>query len=335
MKTNQNQYKEKLWQLIDSISRGLSRQKILETLYHSSTVRSLQKDIKRLKTLGLQIKLSTKTDLYSLQFPETKLKLELSPKEFFHLFLSIKESALENHFDLPSANKIQQALYNERDHIIDLSSSFLANGEISEIIQAVFHELRAAIRHRQTVLFNYSNRQGQIQRVQPHYLVQTLHSFYLIGYELHKKEFLTYKLIRISNLTIDTDSPFKRKELDFHDYRGDAFYLRTKKDSPAQNIQILFQGSAAQSICEYKMHPSQKFIDQPQGTLVTWQLSDLTEITSWLMQWLGTFTIISPQTLKNEINKRLSQHQENNLEAPSPRCSKPGNAPIHQKFNTL
>jgi predicted DNA-binding transcriptional regulator YafY len=75
-------------------------------------------------------------------------------------------------------------------------------------------------------------------------------------------------------------------------------------------VKVLFQGEAAKTILEYNFHKSQEMNVKKNGTLVTWQLSYLGEFASWLMQWCGSFKILEPNELKEELDRRIKGYAD-------------------------
>lgn len=300
---------QRLWKIVSLIISGKSRNEIRQTMGYPA--RAFSADIHRIKSLGLHLKYSRKTDKYSIEFPFSAISFKLSPEEFFYVLYFIKTSTeAENLKNVE--NKLKLALSDETDPVYDCGPAYGIGQNITSDLEAIFNRLKdAIIRKHKTVFFYHSlSSKPEIRIVHPYKLIHTPVSWYLVGFCEERSEFRNFKLARIDQVKTLSDR-FHKKNLNLIQHLGDAWWLRhDPRKKNKYKIKVIFKNEAAQSIREYRFHSSQNISITDKGSVVTWELSYLDEFATWLMQWLPNFEIIRPTELKDMIKQKISDYSQ-------------------------
>jgi predicted DNA-binding transcriptional regulator YafY len=268
--------------------------------------RLIKDSIKRLKEAGVPVRYSRKDDCYRLDWPSNPLKVELSPKALFLLKMAIS-SGKEVGEELELIDQVIES--SDLLPIYDQGPAYGIGQGVQAELKEHFRVIQQARKNSSCLTFLYQplNKEAEIRTVEPVYLYHTPVSWYLIGYCKDRDDFRSFKLARMGHLKA---SPLKSQDrsFDLKSFLGDSWWIQ-KGNEPVQ-VKVLFIGDAAKSILEYKYHASQSHEITSEGTIITWQLSYLGEFTSWLMQWMGQFKILSPPHLIQNVDHRIKRHQE-------------------------
>ncbi|HKQ69402.1 MAG TPA: WYL domain-containing protein, partial [Polyangiaceae bacterium] len=142
--------------------------------------------------------------------------------------------------------------------------------------------------------------------IHPYAMVLHKDAIYCVGLHTGRGEIRTFLLDRMR----DTESSaLDRFELppDFKvdDYFQGSFgiWRGTKKIK----VVIAFDPSVAELVRSRRVHESQKLFMDPDGTLrLTMTVGDLTELSSWVLQWGKTAKVIEPEELVRDIENELA-----------------------------
>lgn len=130
------------------------------------------------------------------------------------------------------------------DNGIILDFSVLQEGD-----QATLQRLQTAVLAKHTVEFTYTNNNGETRthNVEPVAVIYRWYAWYLLAYSKVKKDYRTYKLVRMSDLTI-TDKPFEKE----HE-PADVILRESDKTDSRQYTEILIKcrESAKARVREY------------------------------------------------------------------------------------
>ncbi len=310
-KQNMSSVSKRLWDIISMIRNNDTRTAIIAKT--NSTYRNIVADIARIKRVGLQLKYSRNTDKYSIYWPKQIVSLNFTHEEFFYILyiIRVQEDRIPTYKEI--SKKMELAISEETDPIYDCvsHSNFLSN--IDNEIQRKLLLFKSAIFQKHKTMFHYTgqNKVSGMRVVHPYKLIHTPISWYLVAYCEDRKAFRNFKLARMKDIKV-TSTPYKQKDFDIEEHRGDAWWLQfnpNKIDNPYK-IKIAFKNEAKQAVKEYKFHKSQKVANSATSTIVTWELSYLEEFASWLLQWLGNFEILECNELKIIINRRISNYKK-------------------------
>ncbi len=291
----------KLFKIFNAFCKGEKREDIEKNL--GITARQLTDAKKILKDLGFDVKFKASTDSYECDWSYKEASLSLNKEEFFYNFLLYK--SLDAQYSL---RKLQNTLELEAGIYYDVAKTAMNNRGVLDKIKPFVEAIEFAVRNNRYLSFEYSNRSGvKSERfVKPYRILTTQQSYFLLAYCEERQDLRTFKLTRMKELKVNSEA-FTPVIYDVDKYLGDAWQIQRGEVLGEHKVKVIFHGAAASSIQEYYLHKSQVVTELADSkTMVEWELSELTEFTSWLMQWLGSFEIVEPSLLKNMVNNRIA-----------------------------
>lgn len=139
-------------------------------------------------------------------------------------------------------------------------------------------------------------------------MIHFRHSLYLIAFSQHHREVRHFKLDRVSDVHLEGLKFPKPVDFDLSSsYLSHAFGIFHGKE-PARKVRVRFDQEVSQYVQEHHWHPSQKFSLDSQGNLiVTFQLSNFTELKSWIMSFGPQAEILEPENWRLEFQQDLQQ----------------------------
>lgn len=141
----------------------------------------------------------------------------------------------------------------------------------------------------------------------PHGIVWHRGTLYLVATYRDRIEPRHFKIDRIHDVQI-LDETFERPDaFDLREHLQHSFGVY-QKTGPLKTVKIRFDESAARFVSEHQWHSSQRIDAQPNGSLIVHlELSDLTEVRSWIMSFGSQVTVLAPESLRNSIRDELTK----------------------------
>lgn len=135
----------------------------------------------------------------------------------------------------------------------------------------------------------------------PYGLVWHRHALYLVAFAPEHDEIRHYKVDRVDDVDVQTLRFNRPNNFDLEAHLQNAFGIYVT-DGPVCRARIRFLPSAAKYVREHAWHPSQTLSDQRDGSVIAeFQLSDLTELKSWILSFGASAVVEKPDELRNEI----------------------------------
>jgi len=177
-------------------------------------------------------------------------------------------------------------------------------GKFKDVIETLN---QAVIQKRAVELVYYTMSRKKISQriVEPYRLWFYNGTFYLIGYCRWKKEIRIFAVDRIKMLS-PTDERFDVPE----DFDVDEFMKASFGVFQGQpvKIRILFAPDAADYVQEKIWHPSQKIVEQKDGSvLFEVNVAETREIKSWIMRWGSQARVLEPDSLREEVRAEAAE----------------------------
>lgn len=123
--------------------------------------------------------------------------------------------------------------------------------------------------------------------------------FYLVASVRSRPEPVLFRLDRIRSLDVADDPGAPPVGFDLDAYASRSFGVFQEEP---QDIELLFDASAAPDARGYLFHPTQTLVDAPDGSvIVRFRAAGLLQIARHLMTWGAAVTIIIPEALKRVI----------------------------------
>ncbi len=148
----------------------------------------------------------------------------------------------------------------------------------------------------------------RVARVRPYLLepsTQT-HALYLIGWDLERDALRTFKVERISavSVTLERFEPPEPGMVETLLRRAWDIIA----DQPPMEIELRFRASVAQRVAETIWHPSQEIERETDGSL-RWRgtVAGPLEIRLWILSWGADVEVLAPEDLRRDVADRLAE----------------------------
>jgi predicted DNA-binding transcriptional regulator YafY len=185
------------------------------------TGRTLRRDVDRLRSLGYPVHSTSGTGGgYQLGAGATLPPLLLDDEEAVAVALGLRTSASSGVAGIEEASlrallKLEQVLPPRLRHRIAALHSFIVPlGNRGPTVDAErLSVIAAACRDQEGIRFNYHNRSGapSVRGVEPHRLVHTGHRWYLVAWDVGRKDWRTFRIDRIEG-KLKTSTRFKPRK---------------------------------------------------------------------------------------------------------------------------
>lgn len=170
-------------------------------------------------------------------------------------------------------------------------------------------QLLEAIRNSQVVTFNYGSYvSGKVKErvVVPLLLKEYRNRWYLISFDRHKNDIITYALDRMDNVEVLEEYAQKPKDFNPDNYFKYAVGITADNSLKPEIIQFKADNVAAKYIESQPFHHSQKKIKEGKNR-TTFELHILVseEFIRSILSYGGEIEILSPESLRDTISKRV------------------------------
>lgn len=187
------------------------------------------------------------------------------------------------------------SLYVTRTGVSDYSDK-------AEVIDTLAHALAEG--HEVVMLYHSASSTEPVEyHVDPYGLCLHRSALYLVAWSRDHGEFRTFKLNRIQEVE-DKGFTFVRRPFKLEKFLAGSFGVFHGEGDV--QVCIRFSPQVSQYVRESNWHASQKLEDQPGGGLLLHlQLSDTTEIKSWVLSFGAHAEVLSPPELRTELMKEV------------------------------
>ena len=282
------------------------------------TEKTIQRDINFLRdSLEMAIEWSISKRGYHLTGPVKNFPLvHLSQKELVAVFVAQK--AITQYAGTPFEQPLRTAfdkLTAGLDGEMAFAWSELQNSIVFKNIEAttasleLFQTLNLAIHEKKEVQFEYRKLDAtgyEIRHVRPLQLGCINHQWYLFSYCNKRKAIRTFALTRMRRFKTLSTTFSEPKNFSVADHLKNSFGVFAGQ--AAKRVVIKFDRFASQLIQERNWHPSQKLKELHDGrSEVSFTLSALEEIESWILSWGTHAKVIAPKDLAERIKEKLKK----------------------------
>lgn len=186
--------------------------------------------------------------------------------------------------------------------------------ELDDLFQAVSDLRPLGLRYR-------SAGKDQEERITIHPYAMVLHrdSIYAVGLHVEKADVRTFVLDRMRDTQASATERFELPD-DFNidDYFQGQFGIW--KTDKKHKVVIDFDAHAAEYVRMRKVHPSQKLSILSGGRLrLSMEVGNLTQLTSWILEWGKRARVVEPQELVIRVREELTEALQGYLEPPPKR----------------
>lgn len=234
--------------------------------------------------------------------------------------LYIARKAMELYKGTPFEKSLKVAFEKICSNLTDLVSfswgdwdgavSFKPMGK-AELNESIFLAVTKSILARRQLEFEYKKlgaSKFEKRTVHPYHTACIDNQWYLFAYDPEREDIRTFSLSRIK-VALTLNKKFVPREFSLAHHLKDSFGVTKNSLSKTQKVRIVFDDWAAQVVKEKHWHPSQFITELDHGQIeVTMTLSDLKEVTRWILSWCGHAKVLEPRELREEV-KRAAKRQ--------------------------
>jgi predicted DNA-binding transcriptional regulator YafY len=172
--------------------------------------------------------------------------------------------------------------------------------ELDDLFQAV-SDLRPL-----TLMYKSASK-GTEERISIHPYAMVLHrdSVYCVGYHVERGEIRTFLLDRMRDTQAATTERFELPE----DFKIDDYFqgeFGIWKAAERYKVVIEFEAAVAEYVRMRQVHPTQKLTLMNGGKLrLTMHVGNLTQLTSWVLEWGKQARVLEPQELIDRVTEEL------------------------------
>ncbi len=246
--------------------------------------------------------------------------MEVTAGELVALFVAQK--ALEQFrgaaFEKQLAAAFRKLTENLHDKIsfpwseLDESISFHKIGTTEADVEG-FEEISRAVLQTRELAFDYRKLEAkrfERRKVQPYHLGSIENQWYVIGYDVGRRQLRTFALTRIRQPRM-TKTRFERPaDFSIEKHLGGAF--RAFAGGPNRfTIRIEFEPVAGELIAERHWHSSQKLTPLEGGRVeLSMELCSLREVERWILSWGARARVLEPPELIERLRKTTAAMAE-------------------------
>lgn len=305
------------------IMADCSAQRDVQSLakHFGTSEKTIRRDIGELRSNGIVILESLEyNNRKSYYIDKTSLPpLKLNFDEALMVFLGTSSLSAFQHTGLDQASR--SALDKLRLHIGESESKYLdkllprirlpKNFEVPGVDRYVVDELMVAIEDERAIFIEYLSAKSTeplTYDIYPYGMAEHKGSLYVVGYSCHHGEIRIWKVDRILDAEL-TAFPFARPAtFDISAYLSTGFGVVAGDEE--WSIKIRFTGTAVRYVTDRMYHQSQSSAAQADGSvIVTFRLSSLTEVKSWILSFGSAAEVLEPRELRQDIQCEVHQLQ--------------------------
>jgi len=281
---------------------------------HSLSRRTIFRDLKELKKIGIPYNYNAKTGSYSIDPGFFLPPVNLNREEAMGLLLLAYK--VRNHIKLPFKNatllaamKIENNLHAEIKRYCNVALPNISintdpkatTGSLDKIFAQL---LEAILRERVVKIRHYLPREQKSIAIDlsPYHLVYNDHSWYVLGKSGLHKTIRAFRLNRIKELTTLDKGFIKDEKFDIGEYLGRAWSMLP--EGRLYNIKLRFSAQVARDVVEVQWHDTQRVTFEDDGSaIIEFRVDGLNEITWWIQGYGDQVQVLAPRILREKIIK--------------------------------
>jgi proteasome accessory factor B len=276
--------------------------------------RTIFRDLKELKELGIPYRYDAKTGAYSTHPGFFMPPINLNREEALGLLLLAHKA--RNHIDLPFKNATLPAVMklesNLRPEVKRYCNTALRNISIKGEPQAridsldkIFAQLHDAVLKKLVVSICYylsCEQKSIVIDLCPYHLMYNNHTWYVLGKSGLHKDIHAFRLNRIKEITISDKCFVQDEKFDTYEYLGRAWAMMP--EGKLYNVKLRFLPEVAHNVAEVQWHSTQTVTFQDDGSaIVEFRVDGLSEITWWVLSYGDNVQVLAPKVLRQKIVK--------------------------------
>lgn len=277
-----------------------------------TSARTIYRDLNELKTIGVPYHYDPKTGGYRLD-PEFFLPpIDLNLQEALALLLLSQKAAAQ--LQIPFKNsamlaalKIENNLPPKiRKHcnttLQTVTTKPTPQAQMSKL-DALFNKLQLAIQQKRKVTIRYDSfyeKETIDLELWPYHLFYNNRAWYVIGNSRLHQSLRTFKLNRITDITLQTKKFLDGDDFDLRQYLGRAWSMIP--EGRIYHVKLRFAPKVARNVAEVHWHETQQTKFNPDGSAdVEFRVDGINEITWWILGYGDQVKVLAPRRLRERI----------------------------------
>lgn len=278
----------------------------------ASIKRSLQRDLNKLETYGINImrpSTGSKNKTYRLE-QEYLPKLSLENAAMLYVSTMLHRNTLMNDAITSVRRNIESGFFQgmpERSRLlrerIYILGDTLSNPEqfgdiLGSLVRAVSETYRVKV--------EYINNDGKTSSriLEPLGMVCKRSVWYLIARQVDIQETRTFRVDQVCHLTNLPEEPFAYPTgFLLPEYIGNSWGVFC--NDPVRIVRLRFSPQVARRVKNLCYHPSQRIVqeDADGSIVIRFEVCGLLEMRSWIMQWGSQVEVLEPLDLRKQIRE--------------------------------
>lgn len=274
--------------------------------------RTIFRDLKELKEIGIPCRYNTKTGTYSTGPGFFLTPINLNRKEAMGLLLLVL--AARSRIQIPFKNetliaamKLENNLHGEIRQYCNaiLRNIYIKAGPEVKIdsFDKIFEQLENAILKKQVVHVSYylpHEKRAVAIEPNPYHLIYNDYTWYVLGKSSFHRGIRAFRLNRIKELSKLDKGFVEDEKFDLNEYLGRAWSLIP--DGRLYHVKLRFLPEVAPNVTEVKWHRTQIVTFEDDGSAtVQFRVDGLNEITWWILGYGDKVQVLAPPTLRQRI----------------------------------
>lgn len=190
-------------------------------------------------------------------------------------------------------------------HLTELDEAFASKSfGMTKRDVFLFQRLATAVLESREISFDYvklKSSQPERRRVQPYQMAEIEKGWYLIGYDLDRKDLRTFAVQRIrGGLSLTSKNFIRPRTFRLEDHLAGSFGVWTG-DGETHEVRIRFSGFAARYVEERQWHPSQKIVKNGDTVEISLTLNALEDVFRWVLSWGSQAEVLSPPAFRQMV----------------------------------
>jgi predicted DNA-binding transcriptional regulator YafY len=274
--------------------------------------RTIFRDLKELKEIGIPYRYNTKTGTYSTDPGFFLTPINLNHKEAIGLLLLVLMA--RSHIQIPfkketliGAMKLENNLPGEiRQYCNALLGNICIQGRPEVKIESfdkIFEQMGDAILKKQVVHMSYylpyEKRVIAIE-LNPYHLIYDDYTWYVLGKSSFHRGVRAFRLNQIKELSKLDKGFVEDEKFDINEYLGRAWSMIP--EGRLYHVKLRFLPEVAHNVAEVKWHHTQKVTFEEDGSaVVEFRVNGLNEITWWILGYGDKVQVLAPSALRQRI----------------------------------
>jgi predicted DNA-binding transcriptional regulator YafY len=291
---------------------------------HKLSRRTIFRDLKELKELGVIFRYDAKDGAYSISPGFFLPPTNLSSEEIMVLLLLAYNA--RNYIVMPFGNsfllaamKLEISLpYKIREFcrisLQDISIKTTPRVRL-DLNDDTFSKLQKAILENRVVNMHYylPSEVGEIfAELSPYHLVFNKYAWFVIGNSSFHKGIRCFRLNRIKEMEVLDECFVRPEKFDVDEYFGRAWFM--KREGRLYNVKLKFLPGVARDVAEVQWHNTQKVNFEKDGSaIIEFRVDGLNEIKWWILSYGDHVQVLAPRILQRTITDIAQKVVKSNI----------------------